>query len=116
MAVRTKRANGEDKQRYIQRYKKLSDTKATLELLKSRKSPVASDMLTHEGNSAMHKLLHIYNHNYTLGTLPQTVRHRKRTREEAAMIHILKKGKNPKASATMPSALPVESRRPQTRL
>ena len=50
-------------------------------------------MLTHLGNKATCKLLEIFNHSWSTDTLPQTWR-------EATMIPILKKGKDPKQTAS----------------
>jgi len=74
----------------------LNELQAALRQLKAKKSPgpdaITHEMLTHLGNKATCKLLEIFNHSWTTGTLTQTWR-------EATMIPILKKGKDPKQAA-----------------
>ena len=75
----------------------LNELQTVLRQLKTKKSPgpdgANNEMLTHLGNSAMCKLLDIYNHSWTQGLLPQIWR-------EAVMIPIHKKGKDPKKAAS----------------
>ena len=54
---------------------------------------ITDEMLIHIGNKATCKFLEIFIHSWATGTLPQTWR-------EAAMIPILKKGKDPKQAAS----------------
>lgn len=75
----------------------LHEVQAALRQLKTKKSPgpdgITNEMLTHLGNTAMCKLLDIYNYSWKQGQLPQIWR-------EATMIPILKKGKDPKKAAS----------------
>jgi len=82
---------------------KLAELQTALKKLKARRSPgpdaISNEMLTHLGNSAVNKLLEIFNLSWEEGKLPQIWR-------EAIMIPILKKGKDPKqASSYRPISL-----------
>jgi ribonuclease HI len=69
----------------------MAELQSGLRQLKKKKSPgpdgITNELLQHLGNTALRKLLSIYNHSYKSGIVPQVWK-------EARMIPILKKGKN----------------------
>lgn len=75
----------------------LHELQVALRQLKTQKSPgpdgITNEMLTHLGNTAMCKLLYIYNYSWKQGQLPQIWK-------EATMIPVHKKGKDPKKAAS----------------
>ena len=75
----------------------LQELQKALKRLKPRKSPgpdnITNEMLQNLGNTALIKLLQVFNLSWETGTVPQTWR-------EAIMIPILKKGKDKKKAAS----------------
>ena len=75
----------------------LHELEIALRKLKTRKSPgpdgITNEMLKHLGNTAVLKLLEIFNSSWEGGTLAQVWR-------EAIMIPVLKKGKDKKKAAS----------------
>ena len=85
---RTKQSEGSD---ITNQCITLNEIQTALKKLKTKKSPgpdgITNEMLKHLGNVAVLKLLAIFNHSWTTGTLAQIWR-------EAIMIPVYKKGKN----------------------
>ena len=72
---------------------RLGELQRALKKLRPKRSPgpdgITNEMFIHLGNAAVCKLLQIYNHSWEQGVFPQIW-------QEATMIPILKKGKDPK--------------------
>ena len=69
----------------------MTELRKAIAQLKKKKSPgpdgITNEMLKYLGNTALQKLLDIFNHSWKSGEVPQCWR-------EATMIPVLKKGKN----------------------
>ena len=86
---RLHRENGKDDE--MQKNLTIDELKKAIKKLKKKKAPgpdnITNEMIQHLGNTALQKLLDIYNLSWNKGELPQIWK-------EAKMIPILKKGKN----------------------
>ena len=87
----TERSNKYEEDTEIQKCLTMKELKKAVNKLKKKKAPgpdnITNEMLQHLGNTALQKLLDIYNLSWKKGELPQIWK-------EANMIPILKKGKN----------------------
>ena len=87
----TENCNKNGKDDGIQKCLTMEELKKAIKKLKKKKAPgpdnITNEMLQHLGNTALQKLLDIFNLSWNKGELPQIWK-------EARMIPILKKGKN----------------------